>query len=379
MLKHRFSRFTESGILHFASHSHHLWPDVAYDAHRRAWLDAAELIDDKWDKVFGEVIPRMQGHVARLLGLPDPATVALGPNTHELVTRVASCLEPPIRVLTTDSEFHSFRRQTKRWEEAGLAEVKRVEAEPFHSFPSRFAEAAADGADLVYLSHVFYDSGYVVPDLAAIVAAAPSDALIIIDGYHAVMAFPVDIGMLVDRVFYVGGGYKYAMAGEGACFMHCPPGWGERPVNTGWYAGFAALTTSDQSVGYAPGGGRFWGATFDPSGVYRFNAVQGMLAEEGVAVADIHRHVANLQKRFVDGMGDGTGPLRVDTIIPGWGEGNRSSFLTFRLADAGRIKDELRARNVITDFRADRLRIGFGVYHDDSDVTLLLELLATVS
>ena len=44
---------------------------------------------------------------------------------------------------------------------------------------------------------------------------------------------------------YLAGGYKYAMAGEGACFMHCPPGFGARPRNTGWYASFAfAIATS---------------------------------------------------------------------------------------------------------------------------------------
>ena len=33
------------------------------------------------------------------------------------------------------------------------------------------------------------------------------------------------------------------------------------------------------------------------------------------------------------------------------------------------------ARGVITDHRADRLRIGFGVYQDEEDVDRLLDLL----
>ena len=49
-------------------------------------------------------------------------------------------------------------------------------------------------------------------------------------------------------VFYLGGGYKYAMAGEGMGFMHCPPGFGPRPPITGWYAEFGELTAP-------PGGG----------------------------------------------------------------------------------------------------------------------------
>ena len=42
--------------------------------------------------------------------------------------------------------------------------------------------------------------------------------------------------------FYLAGGYKYAMAGEGMGLMHCPPGYGERPPLTGWYAEFDDLS-----------------------------------------------------------------------------------------------------------------------------------------
>ncbi len=32
-----------------------------------------------------------------------------------------------------------------------------------------------------------------------------------------------------QSAFYVGGGYKYAMSGEGCAFLHAPPGFGDRP------------------------------------------------------------------------------------------------------------------------------------------------------
>ena len=46
--------------LHFAAHSHHPWPDVAHQAHEQAWTDAMELADDKWEKVFDEVLPALE-------------------------------------------------------------------------------------------------------------------------------------------------------------------------------------------------------------------------------------------------------------------------------------------------------------------------------
>ena len=58
-LKPHFSRFlgAEPDRLHFAAHTHHPWPDVSREAQLQAWHDAAEMMDDKWDHVFGAVIP----------------------------------------------------------------------------------------------------------------------------------------------------------------------------------------------------------------------------------------------------------------------------------------------------------------------------------
>jgi selenocysteine lyase/cysteine desulfurase len=381
--KRHFSRFLAAAPdrLHFAAHSHHAWPDVTFDAQERAWRDAAELADRKWEKVFGEVLPAAQRHVARQLALPDPDTVTFAPSTHDLVTRVLSCFEAPtpLRILTTDSEFHSFRRQAQRLEEAGRARVERVLLEPFETFPARLGEAIGRGGHhLVYVSHVFFDSGYVLEDLLAMVEAVPRrDTFVIVDGYHAFMARPVDLSAIHARVFFLAGGYKYAMAGEGACFLHAPPGYGERPVVTGWFAGFADLEAGVRRVSYPRGGGRFLGATFDPSGVYRFNAVQDWLAREGLGVADIHKRVRALQKIFLDELGRVPGgALSGAQLVPPPAIRARGNFLTFRLPGAAELQRRLLARNVVVDVRGDRLRIGFGIYHDREDVEALVRRLA---
>src|SRR5690606_6838183 len=138
---------------------------------------------------------RAQGHVARLLGLSDPKQVAFAPNTHEFVTRLYSCLEGPRphRVLCSAHEFHSFRRQTRRLQEGGSLDVHEVPLEPWATFTERFIAAARSGSwDLVFLSHVHFDSGFVVQDLEAICAAAPARAIVAIDGYHAFCAIPAD-------------------------------------------------------------------------------------------------------------------------------------------------------------------------------------------
>lgn len=375
-LKAGFSRFLSARPerLHFAAHSHHPWPDVTFEAHTQAWDDAATMMDDKWDHVFGSVFGDTQEKIARLIGVDDPHTITFAPNTHEFVSRIFSCLEPPVRILTTDAEFHSFNRQSRRWEEEGLAIVDRVPAEPFESFAERFTNEARPGVhDFVFLSEVFFDSGFVVPDLDRIVSSVSSQrTFVVIDGYHAFMARPVNIGSIQDRVFYVAGGYKYAMAGEGACFLHAPPGFGPRPVNTGWYAGFGQLESGVSGrVAYGSDGSRFAGATFDPSGVYRLHGVLEWLEHEEIGPAEIADHVHELQTRFVE-----TAAVPGE-LIPPTGL-DRGSFLTYRTERAARLYEMLHSRDVVTDYRGDRLRIGFGIYHDEEDVDRLAGVLSDI-
>jgi kynureninase len=382
MLRRHFSRFraADPARLHFAAHSHHPWPDVTEAAHARYWSDSNALADAKWEKVFGEVVPRAQAHIARLTRLSDPGQVAFAPNTHEFVTRLYSCLDPerPARVLTTGSEFHSFRRQTRRLLEAGRAIVEEIPTAPWGSFVERFvaAERAGDW-DMVWLSHVFFDSAFVAGDLEAICDAAPAKALVCIDGYHAVCALPVDLTRVHRRAFYLGGGYKYAMAGEGAGYLAIPPGCELRPLDTGWFASFDTLSTGPgAAVTYAPDAMRFWGATFDPCGLYRFNASMDLLVEEDVDVAAIHRHSTLLQKHFLDGLLRlALKQLAPGHLVPPAGV-PRGNFLAFDVDDAAAIYQRLKEHHVVIDRRERRLRFGFGVYQDTSDVDRLLTAVA---
>lgn len=365
-LRAHFRRFLDAapGRLHLAAHSHHLWPDVTREAQLAAWDDAARLADGKWEHVLGPLWREAQGHVARHLNLPEPQTVVFGQSTFEFWLRLLSCFDRPIRVLATDGEFHSFRRLSARLAEDGRLRLETVPAEPHASFADRFAAAAARGGrDLVLFSQVFYGSGFEVRELARLVAAVPDPAaFVVIDGYHGFLAAPTDLSALAGRAFYTAGGYKYAMAGEGAAFLHCPPGYGGRPRATGWFADFAALEGAGAGVAYPSDAGRFMGATFDPSGLYRFNAAMRWLAEVGVDAAAARAHAHALQRAFIDALTADLGELVVPLDEP-----RRGSFLTFRRADAAAVHARLAAAGIVTDLRGDRLRIGFGLYHAAED------------
>jgi kynureninase len=365
--------------LHAAAHSHHPWPDVSFVAQQEAWHDAARLLDRKWDHVFAKIIPAAQMHIARQLSLPDSATIAFGPNTHGFVLRILSCLpaDRRPRILTTDSEFMSFARQIARLEEDDLVSVARIATEPFDTFEERFERAAgAGGHDLVFFSQVFFNSGYAVRDLDALVRAVPDPAtLVVVDGYHGFMAVPTNLSAVAARAFYLAGGYKYAMAGEGCCFLHCPPGYGLRPRDTGWYAGFTALEKGGHHVAYAKDGSRFFGATFDVTALYRFNAVQDWLLREGLDVPTMLSRIRELERTFLHALDSFHAPVNASQLVVPH-EDHRGRFLAFQTEQAARISERLAANNAIVDYRGNRLRIGFGIYHDEDAAIRLAQMLA---
>lgn len=382
--KQLFSRALDAqareGRLHLAAHSHHLWPDASFEGQRQCWEDGAFLADRKWDKVMGEVWPAAQRHVADELGLPDPATLVFAPNTHELIVRLLSARAPGmLRVLSTDGEFHSFRRQAARWVESGRITLDTVPVEPFDSFAERFLGAARRGGhDLIFVSNVFFNSGRLFDRFADLAELAePAGRWVVIDGYHGFMAVPTDLSAVADRLFYVAGGYKYAMAGEGAAFMHCPPGFGARPEISGWYAEFDDLSLPPGAIGYAPDARRFLGATFDPSGLYRFVTVRAMLAREGLTTAGIAAHVATLQREIVDRF-ERT-PFAGAALLNPLDGAPHARFLALRSPQAQAWHHKLADAKVTVDVRGDVLRIGLGLYHDASDIALFLERLEGVT
>jgi selenocysteine lyase/cysteine desulfurase len=379
--KYLFSRAlgADPARLHVASHSHHLWPDASFDGQVECWNDAARFADNKWDRIMDKVWPEAQAHVSAELGTGMPDAIVFAPNTHQLLVSLFAAASStwPIRVLTSDGEFHSARRQFARWEEAGAATVERLSAEPFETFSDRFLERGKSGEhDFIFVSQMLFGSGRRferVNELAEL--ARPDGPWVVIDGYHAFMAIETPFGDSAPRSsFYVGGGYKYAMAGEGCAFLHAPAGYGERPRITGWFAEFEDLTLPPGSVGYRKDAMRFMGATFDASGLYRFNAVQRMLKENGLTTVRISAHVTALQEQLLDKI--------ASTAFGGAERLNRpgdARFLAFRSPEAQRWSAELEAQDCITDVRGDVLRVGLGIYHDESDIDAFARLAADLS
>lgn len=380
MYQHLYSRFLAAnpGQQHFACHSHYFWPDVTRDAQLQYWDDSAQYVDEKWGYFFENCVPQVQQRIADVLNVPDPQQIAFAPNTHEILFRLMSCFDwrRPVRVVTTDSEFHSFSRQIARMEESGQVIVDRIATEPFSSFQQRFEAALQSNQyDLVFFSQVFFNSGVAVEDLDAIVdCVESSETMIVVDGYHGFMAKPTDLSSISKRVFYLAGSYKYAQGGEGACFVVVPPETQLRPIYTGWYAEFGALSEAKTGeVRYSKNGMRFAGATMDFSALYRLRAVLEMLDCEGLSVAKIDAYIRDCQAKFLQKLEQQGHPILNVGALLQLSPKHHGHFLTFKLPSAevtAQLSKHLRDNGVLTDYRGDRLRFGFALYHNPDDYDL---------
>ena len=132
-LASHYSRFRVSERLLLTGHSHQAWPDAAFEAQQRAWLDAAAFVDAKWESAAAQALQVREGF-ARLLG-DSAGNIALGQNTHELVTRWLSALPLRVRtrIVTTDGEFHTIRRQLDRLSEEETADREGARAPGGHA------------------------------------------------------------------------------------------------------------------------------------------------------------------------------------------------------------------------------------------------------
>ena len=107
----------------------------------------------------------MRAGFARLVG-DSAENIALGQNTHELVTRWLSALPLPThpRIVTTDGEFHSIRRQVDRIAEEGVVVIK-VPARPVETLAERVIASLDSRTACAMVSTVLFETAEIVPGL----------------------------------------------------------------------------------------------------------------------------------------------------------------------------------------------------------------------
>ena len=381
-LADHYRRFGVAERLLLTGHSHQAWPDRGFDAQAQAWLDAARLVDDKWEHAFARA-DRVRLGFRRLLDDWD-GHIALAPNTHELVVRFLSALplrERP-RLVTTDGEFHTIRRQLDRLAEEGI-ELVRVPEAPLEGLVERLRGAVDDRTAAVLVSAVFFDSGRIAPSLADVAEQCRRHGVsLLVDAYHALNVVPFSLRKegLLDA-FVVGGGYKYCQLGEGNCFLRFPADSTLRPVITGWFSEFSALTEKQRpgQVVYGEGGDRFAGATYDPASHYRAAAVFDFHDEVGLTpelLREVSQHQIGVLARSFDVLDADPAVIRRDQTVP---LDQIGGFLALEAPAAGALAAALQREGVFTDSRGNMLRLGPAPYLSDRQLTDAVSILGKIA
>jgi kynureninase len=221
------------------------------------------------------------------------------------------------------------------------------------------------------VSSVFFLSGRIVPNLRAIAeACAAHDVTLIIDAYHHMNVIPFDVRELgLERAYIVGAGYKYCQLGEGNGFMRLPHDCALRPVITGWFSEFAALSAQRRpGVQYGEGGHRFAGATYDATANYRAARVFDFFEEQALTpgvLREVSQHQVGLLMSSFDALDLDPSVVERDRGTPLEDVGG---FLALRSARAGDLHRMLKDRNVFTDYRGDVIRFGPAPYLSDAQI-----------
>jgi kynureninase len=257
------------------------------------------------------------------------------------------------RVVATRGEFDSLDVILREYARRGRIALTLVEAREDGSFDTEDIVAAIGArTDLVVVSQVIFTTGQRLDDLAEVVAATHrAGGRLLLDVYHALGVFPVDVAAL-DVDFAVGGSYKYLRGGPGACFLYLHPRHLDgslRTLDIGWFAKkdpFAYARPDPPQ--YGEGGDAFLEST--PPVLPFYQARAGQVFTLAIGVGRLRAHSLGMQLRLA-------GMLRERGFNAQGGNDDRGAFVVVADDRAEAWARQLEAANVIVDARGRCLRL----------------------
>src|SRR5258706_1454628 len=209
----RFSRVLARKEVYLANHSLGRPPDRMAEDVQTA-LDAwYRDMDGAWDRWL-EARDKWRELTARLLGAPRADCIVPKTSAGQGLRAILNSYDSVPRVVATRGEFDSIDLILRHYAQRGRVALSLVEPREDGLFSAGdLRQAVRAGADLVVVSHVLFNTAQVLPDLPALIAAAhAAGARVLLDVYHSLGVFPVDVASL-DVDFAIGGGSKDLRAG----------------------------------------------------------------------------------------------------------------------------------------------------------------------
>jgi kynureninase len=338
--------------IYLANHSLGRPPDAIEDDVREGLAAWYAQLGGAWDAWLAEC-DAYRARLATLLGARRADAVVPKTSAGQGLRAVLNTYDDVPRVVATRGEFDSLDVILREYARRGRIRLELVEArEGGHFASDDILRALHAGCDLLVVSEVVFNTGQRLTDLDALVRAAhASGARVLVDVYHAVGAFPVDV-TASDADFAVGGAYKYLRGGPGAAFLYVHPRHldaGLRTLDIGWFAKrdrFRYLRPEPPLL--EPGGDAFLESTPPVLTYYQARAGQVLLLALGVA--RVRAHSLELQRHLV-------ARLRATGLEVRGGTDDHGAFVTVRHRDAETLAAGLRVQDVIVDARGPWLRL----------------------
>jgi kynureninase len=347
-----FSRVLASDRVYLANHSLGRPLDAMAEDVREATSLWETKLGDAWDAWLEEQ-KAFRTRVAQLIHAPRVDCVVPKTSAGQGLRAVLNALPGTPRVLSTRGEFDSIDLLLKQYASLGRIEMRWVEAdaEGLFTVPGIMRHLRRD-IDLVVISQVMFMNGQAVQNLEQLADACHSvGAKLLVDSYHAIGVFPVDVAaMRAD--FAIGGSYKYLRGGPGACFLYLSPemlAGGMRPLDTGWFA-------RENTFGYErhdpprlrAGGDAFLEST--PPVLTYYQARSGQQFTLAITVERLReygqRQLRQLKLYLAEAGIEAIG-----------GDADHGAFLSVRHTDASAIAKKMVESHVITDARGEWLRL----------------------
>jgi len=331
-------------------------------------------LGDAWD-AWDVEMRAYRGRLARLLHAPRDDCVVPKTSAGQGLRAILNTFDSVPRVVATRGEFDSLDVILREYARRGRITLAFVESRDGGQFATADIVAAiGTRVDLVVISQVIFNTGQRLADLPDIVAATHrAGGRMLLDVYHALGVFPVDVAAL-DIDFAVGGSYKYLRGGPGACFLYLHPRHLDgslRTLDTGWFAKrdpFAYVRPDPPQ--YAQGGDAFLESTPPVLPFYQARAGQRLVLALGVD--RIRAHSLEMQRRMTELLHD-------RGFTADGGAEDRGAFVVVNDPRAESWVRSLMEGGVIADARGSWLRFCPDILSTDDELVAAAERLAAIA
>ncbi len=362
-IRSRFPIFEKKTYLNSCSYGA-LSVDVR-DAYQR-YLDDWNESGSDWNKWVG-LYETARVSFAGLINA-KPEEIAVTFCASDGVNAIASALDfssPRNKVVVSDFEFPTTAQIWHAQEKRG-ADIRHVPECDGRIPLEHYERVIDDGTLLVSIASVCYRNGSKQDVRPIVDLAHKNGALVMLDAYQGLGAFPIDVRAL-DTDFLVGGTLKYLLSSAGTAMLYVRQELIERltPTFSGWFAQRDIDAMDIYTNDPAPTARRFESGTPPVANIYAALAGVGLIQSWGVE--RIERHIGELTRAIKDGvLAEG-----FELATPAEDEAH-GAMLAVRAEDEQAIVDALAQDDIVTSSRDGNVRISPHFYNNLEDIERLL-------